>query len=242
MSAGQGGIAVIVTCTVLMIIAGATFAGADWTTRLDGQPAALRAAPHEGLGWPRPRPSRSALPWLPPCCWWRSGVSLSLGRARPGHRDEPAPSSTRSAGWSARGPARWRPGRPRRLRPDDAAAQHRRDPRRCSSRTSRWARRSSRSARRPVRLWSLCNNVFAWIQDGVRVFDDNIVCAPARRVQPALHGLAAARSGSTWASAGAHAGRVRAARSAAATSRNSGRRRGGQGAPPDWAADPRGVQ
>lgn len=27
-------------------------------------------------------------------------------------------------------------------------------------------------------LWSLANNVFAWIRDGVRVFDDSVVCTP----------------------------------------------------------------
>jgi hypothetical protein len=27
-------------------------------------------------------------------------------------------------------------------------------------------------------LWSLANNVFAWVRDGVEVFDDTVVCAP----------------------------------------------------------------
>jgi ABC-2 type transport system permease protein len=177
---GEGGIAVIVVITVLMIIVGATFAGADWSSgsmsnQVIFEPRRTRVWVAKAAAVTLASVAAAAVLLV---AFWLSLFAVAHSR------DLTTSGAVAHQIW-------WMVGRGVALAALAALGGYaltmllRSTVATLALLFAYAAVGEAVLALSPVDrsgLWSLSNNVFAWIQDGVRVFDDSIVCSPGRAV------------------------------------------------------------
>ncbi len=174
----SNGLAVVVIVTALMIIVGATYAGADWATGSMGNQ--LLFQPRRGRVW-LAKAAAVTLGGLAAALVLVAGFWVALYVTAEVRGYSPAASVLRDVGWSgARGvllagvAGLGGFALSMLLRSTVATL------------ALLFAYAAAGEALVPLlpvdrsSTWSLGNNVFAWLRDGVRVYDDSVVCRPTQ--------------------------------------------------------------
>jgi len=174
----SNGLAVVVIVTALMIIVGATYAGADWATGSMGNQ--LLFQPRRGRVW-LAKAAAVTLGGLAAALVLVAGFWMALYVTAEVRGYSPAASVLRDVGWSgARGvllagvAGLGGFALSMLLRSTVATL------------ALLFAYAAAGEALVPLlpvdrsSTWSLGNNVFAWLRDGVRVYDDSVVCRPTQ--------------------------------------------------------------
>ena len=174
----SNGLAVVVIVTALMIIVGTTYAGADWATGSMGNQ--LLFEPRRGRVW-LAKAVAVTLGCLVSALVLVAGFWVALSVTAEARGFSPAASVLRDVGWSgARGvllagvAGLGGFALSMLLRSTVATL------------ALLFAYAAAGEALVPLlpvdrsSTWSLGNNVFAWLRDGVRVYDDSVVCRPTQ--------------------------------------------------------------
>lgn len=174
----SNGLAVVVIVTAMMIIVGTTYAGADWATGSMGNQ--LLFEPRRGRVW-LAKAAAVTLGGLAAALVLVGGFWVALYVSAEARGYSPAASVLRDVGWSgARGvllagvAGLGGFALSMLLRSTVATL------------ALLFAYAAAGEALVPLlpvdrsSTWSLGNNVFAWLRDGVRVYDDSVVCRPTQ--------------------------------------------------------------
>ena len=174
----SNGLAVVVIVTALMIIVGATYAGADWATGSMGNQ--LLFQPRRGRVW-LAKAAAVTFGGLAAALVLVAGFWVALYVTAEVRGYSPAASVLRDVGWSG--------GRGVLLAGvaglgGFALSMLLRST--VATLALLFAYAAAGEALVPLlpvdrsSTWSLGNNVFAWLRDGVRVYDDSVVCRPTQ--------------------------------------------------------------